>query len=179
MRRAILIVSLYLIGTATCIGVQRKDEGTTTEIGLDIGAIMSRCALHLTAGRHLWGSWTLEGTHTFIFGRMIRGRSEDEEVHYNEFGTEEAACDEDTYDMVSGGLRVRYWIDDIYKGGYIMTGFRLGYDRGPDGVIGIGYSMKILNGWRCSLSYEMDIRRSWRLQRPAGNGLGLTLSYTY
>ena len=60
-----------------------------------------------------------------------------------------------------------------------MAGCRLGDKRGIDGTVGLGYSIRIWQGWRCTLSCEMDIRRSHIQQRLVGDGLGFTISYTY
>ena len=82
-------------------------------------------------------------------------------------------------DTISGGLKIKYWVNETFNGGYIMAGCRFGDRRGLDGTIGMGYSIRIWKGLRWSVSYEFDLRRSYLTQSPKGNGLGLTLSYTY
>lgn len=179
MRRLLLVVSSCLSLSSTCIGQQKKGDGLVTEIGLDIGAVICRKELCLTVGREFAPHWSLEGYHTFVFGRLTKGRNEEEEMHDSILSTEDLSSVEISDDLISGGLRVRYWIKETYKGGYFMAGCRLGDRKGVDGTIGLGYSIQIWNGMRCSISYDIDLRRSSLHKSPKGNGLGITISYTY
>lgn len=175
-----MAVSLCLTGSMACIGRQTKGDDLTTEVGIDIGTLISRGAVGITVGRQFAGHWSIEGNHTLVFGMMLKGRSEEEEMHESFFSAESlSTIKQEAEDMISGGIRVRYWISEPYKGGYIMTGCRFGDSRGIDGTVGSGYAIRIWGGWRCSISFEIDIRRSFLQQSPQGNGLGITLSYTY
>ena len=179
MRRLLLAISMFMMGGIICIGRQRNGDNHTTEVGVDIVAATCRSSLRITAGRQLLGHWSLEGVHTLMFGPLSDGMSEEEEEHYGILGPEKPESVRKAEDMVAGEVRLRYWMHKTYEGGYFMAGCRMGHRTGIDGTIGCGYSIRIWRGWRCTISYEVDVRRSYSHQSPQGNGLGFILSYTY
>ena len=179
MKTLVLAAILCLMGSMDCCGRQKKGDGLTSEVGLDLGAIISSGEIRFNAGRQFSGHWSLEGTHTLRLSMLVKGRNTDEEVHYSEFEDIGTSAQTEPDDLMTGGLKVKYWISETYKGGFIMAGCRLGDKRGIDGTVGLGYSIRIWQGWRCTLSCEMDIRRSHIQQRLVGDGLGFTISYTY
>ena len=179
MKTLLLAAALCLIGSMDCCGRHKKGDGASTEIGLDLGAVIGRGEIRFNIGRQFSGHWSLEGTHTLRPGMLRKDRNPDEDAHYSEVEDTGSGTRTEPYCLMEGGIKVKYWMTETYKGGYIMTGCRLGDGRGIDGTVGLGYSIRIWKGWRCTLSCEIDIRRSHIQQKPAGDGLGFTISYTY
>lgn len=177
--KKLLAVIICMINCISGIGQERKDEKTLlTDVGVDITSAIFKGAFSVTLGRELSRHWSLEGTSTFLFGMLIRKDNNDEVVHYGEIGRQ---TDKTTNvgRLVCGGIKLKYWFNDIYKGTYMITGIRNGAIADMDAVIGCGYMINILKGFNCSVSYEIDIRSSILQDRMTGNGISLTFSYTY
>jgi hypothetical protein len=177
--RKLLTVSFCMLLCLICAGIPKDAVIPKTEVGLDLGAAIGKHAFTFFIGRQISRQWSLEGSHTLIAGMLTKKADEEELAHYQEFKTEDEQSATNVEDLFSGNIRLKYWLTDIHKGGYFMAGCRIGQRKGMDGTIGAGYSIHIWKGWRCAVSYEIDIRESCIHQRPRGNGLGFTLSYTY
>lgn len=80
-------------------------------------------------------------------------------------------------DMFSGEIKLKYWVNGLYTGGFMMTGLTSGGTGDIDICIGAGYAMKISTGIRLTISYEAGIRESAIMKRLNGKGITLTLSY--
>ena len=177
--RTLLAISLFMSICQTCTGRCTRACIPKTEIGVDIGAVINQGALGIHVGHRITKQWSLEGTHTLMAARLIRKPDKDEEVHYGEVDSYALTARTDTTRLMSGGISLKYWFNETYKGGFIMIGGRYGGLGGADGILGIGYSINLWKGMTCAISYEIDLRGSAIREKPAGKGIGFTLSYTY
>lgn len=168
-----------MIYCITSSGKQTKgDEVLQTEVGINVFSAIFKGEFSFTVGRELASHWSLSGTSAFKFGRFIKKPNIDEEVHYNEMN-DITDTDMSGNKLFSGGLGIKYWLTETYKGGYMMTGVRYGAITKVDAIIGCGYTINIWNGVKCNISYEIDIKSSILQDKMTGNGISLTLSYTY
>lgn len=165
-----------MISFMSSIDAQSRKDGQLTEVGIDITSVVFKKAFCFTLGHGLSKHWSLEGTSTVSYGILTTKYNSDEKIHYGELNND---TDFETTNskLVTGGIRIKYWINDIYKGGYIMTGIRS--ETKLDWTIGGGYSIHVFKGVCCGISYEIDIRNSIQQNRLTGNGISIALSYTY
>ena len=148
-----------------------------TAIGIDLGSAIRAGELKFSVGHQFSEHWSIEASHGVMLSRLTRGMSDEEKTHYGELLATSTAETDPERNMFSAEIMVKYWMGGTYTGGFITTGCTSGGAEGVDVSIGAGYSMRIWAGIRLSVCYEIGIRESAMMKRPAGKGITFTLSY--
>lgn len=172
-----MTASICTILCMTCMAQNNDRNIKATAIGIDLGSAIRAGELKFTVGHQFSKHWSLEASHGIMLSKLTKGMSDEEKAHYGELITTDTPETVPDREMFSGEIRVKYWMDGICTGGFIMTGLTSGGTEGIDMSIGAGYSMKVCTCIRLTISYEAGIRESSIMKRLNGKGITLTLSY--
>ena len=163
----------------TISGKSRSNDHPETEIGIDLSEAIGKGAFRITIGKRVSEHWSLEGSHELMIGMLLNKKDDDEKIHYGEVN--KVLSYEYTMhdDLITGGISIKYWTAETHKGAFMQAGCKLGTLTGLDCTAGLGYSIGIWRGIRCTISYEINIRDSIIRRKTTGKGISLTLSYSY
>lgn len=172
MRKLSALLILLFSGTA-CLCQEKSEDTGKYIISVDAGGAICSRTMRLSFGRHITDHWSLEGGYAIDFSRTVRIWSQEEREHYNEFLSDSEERKASDTDLIEMDMKLKYWISETFKGGYIMAGVRHGIRQGTGCIAGAGYTFCIWKGLKCSLAYETG------LGKLEDNGLRMILSYTY
>ena len=175
--RLLLTASICTVLCMTCMAQNNDRNIKATAIGIDLGSAIRAGELKITMGHQFSKHWSLEASHGIMLSRLTKGMSDEEKSHYGELVTSDMPETVPEKDMFSGEIKLKYWVNGLYTGGFMMTGLTSGGTGDIDICIGAGYAMKISTGIRLTISYEAGIRESAIMKRLNGKGITLTLSY--
>ena len=171
--RKLLAASFFILYAMTCRSQEALKSSDRTCIGVDVGAAVQRNTMRVTIGRSFGDHWSIEGEHGMRFDRRTSAERDEEQAHYDRFSEYRSETDAKTKDKITAGIKMKYWIRDIYKGAFIMGGARYGNINGTDGLVGAGYSFFIWKGLTCSLAYETGLKGFDE------NGMRISLNYIF
>lgn len=160
MKRISAIFLCLLIGTAAF--PQHK-----VEIGTDLGRMLKKGVLNISAGYGFSDRWSLSWTADICTRLPKKEDSIEHEMHMAEF----EVMNDKRSGICSSMMAVRYWPAGTYEGVWMEAGCRCTEGTGADCCIGVGYSIPIWRGLTAGLSYGADILASLRESKPSGNGL--------
>lgn len=111
------------------------------------------------AERQFSRHWSIEGYNEVNVRMILKDVNEDEESHYNEFNDTEITLKTDNTNLMTGGIRMKYWVDEAFNSGFISLGCRYCRQGGARGTLGAGYAFRIWKGFTGTLSCETDISK--------------------
>ena len=117
--------------------------------------------------------WSAGGEITYGFGRFIKGIGDIEKAHKEEFENDVSAVYPE--DLHRECIYVRYWVKEVSKGPYLLTGMSHGSTSGTDFNIGIGI---LINIWK-SINIYTEYRRALTRTEAPGNGLSVGICLTF
>ena len=169
--RTLSVVAACLIMCMTCRGEGKENTIWPRSAGIDIGSTVHEGAVKLMISQQFYHHWSVDACHTVRL-RMVRKRADHiEEEHYGTLGYAPVKADDSSYEMMTCDLTVSYWLNECFRGMFIQAGCRSGIEMRCEGIMGLGYSIKVWKGLRCSLTYDTSIGKERK------SHLGLTISY--
>lgn len=160
------------------MGKEKISHQWKTAIGIDLTYLIGRGGVGAKIEKQFSTHWSVEGYNEINIKMMAKGRNEAEIEHYNEFEETQSISDNGNPEFLTGGIRLKYWIKDPFKGCHIAAGCKCGKREGIRGTIGAGYTFQVWRNFTGSLSLETDIAQKSAEERNSIK-VSLTLNYTF
>lgn len=172
MRMAFTILLLLLAGK---LAVLSQERHITAGVEL-IGLAQSCAGIDLEFG--ISSHWSVTGFMSFHHRWFNRKKNEIELDHLNSFSHDEATSSKCEYTH-SGHIAASFWPRHPNEGIFISSGLHYNDSKGLDGLIGIGYCMRIWHDIHLKASYFTPILQSVDGALAGADGLRLCLCYTF
>lgn len=169
--RTLIAVAACLFLWMTCRGEGKEKIIWPRSAGIDIFSAANEGALKLSISQQFSNHWSIDASHTIRFRMTKREAASEVKEHYSMLGYTHVENSDSEHEMMTGDLTLSYWLKEGYGGLFIRTGCRTGVEMRMEGILGVGYTIKVWKGLRCSLSYDTTIGNNRKEQ------LGLTISY--
>lgn len=157
--RRIFTALLCLLFFLTCYGRKKETCRWKTAIGLDLTYLFSDCGAGIMAGKQFSRHWSIEGYNEVNVRMILKDVNEDEESHYNEFTETAVTIKTENRNLITGGIRMKYWMDEAFNRSFIALGCRYCRQGGVRGTIGAGYAFHIWKGFTGIVSSETEISK--------------------
>lgn len=169
--RTLIVVAACLIMCMTCRAEGKDKTIWPRSAGIDVGSAVQEGTVKLMVSQQFSRHWSVDACHAIRLGMVCKRADRIEEEHYGTLGYVLAIADDSSYEMMTGDLTVSYWLNECFRGMFIQAGCRSGIKMRWEGIMGLGYSIKVWKGLRCSLTYDTSIGKERK------SHLGLTISY--
>lgn len=146
-------------------------------VGIDLGSTLRDMVPKISVGHAFSSVWSLEVTSDIGIRSMTHEFSEEELNHREETGEEllhDATPGKDN--MIRIGMK--RWREDAYNGPFVSGGIAISRSGRTDMTTGGGYAFTIYKGFGGTISYEMEILKTFR-EGTSGNEVTIGLHYNF
>lgn len=152
MKRLIAAVACLTLCIA-CLGNGKERNTWHRMAGIDLGAAIGEGAMKIVISQQFAKHWSIDSRHSVRMNMSRHRLSSEEKEHYEilDYAFEDAGCTDE--DIMTGDITISYWINESFRGLSLQAGCSWGIRKNTESILGLGYTIGIWKGLRCSMTY--------------------------